>query len=613
MYQITAKSGKAKGTSWVVTPQPLVFGRDIASDIKVNDPLVSRRHCEVWLDGDGMYLKDLGSSNATFVNGEPVTEARLRPGDEVAVGSAIFLVTRVSDVGAGSASPPETPPVTRSIAAGEPVYMSGDTTEFSIRGRPRTAEDLADLFTLGRTLSEASTTSGLVTALVQRAAERFEPRAICVALRRAGDDGFAVYPPGAEGDFETRFDIREMIGKVLERQHGVLLPESYQLNGENGMRTTAAGPMILGREAIGAIVVQADSSSQIYDESDLEFVLAQAQVAAPYVRAMERMETLERENELLVSGAAEGAAIIGESEAMEGVRGLARSCARSDLNALVLGETGTGKELVVKLIHRLSSRANAPLTIVNCAAIPAELLESELFGYERGAFTGAHGRKIGLFEESDGGTLFLDELCDLSPANQARLLRAIENGVFRRLGGNADIRVNVRFLAATNRDIASEVASGNFRRDLYHRLNAFEIQIPPLRERPDDIRLLAEYFHQQARERLDYRTIGFSTEALNYLEALPWPGNVRELQNVVERAMVVAPYETIRPEDLAQHPAPLQSGGDDEPFPTLEELEKQHVREALRRCNNNISTAAQLLNIGRSTLYRKISDYRLLQ
>jgi DNA-binding NtrC family response regulator len=278
---------------------------------------------------------------------------------------------------------------------------------------------------------------------------------------------------------------------------------------------------------------------------------------------------------------------------------------------VILGETGTGKELVVKLIHRLSARSEAPLTVVNCAAIPAELLESELFGYERGAFTGAQSQKKGVFEEADGGTLFLDELCDLSLPNQARLLRAIETGVFRRLGGKADIKVNVRVVAATNRDIKEEVERGLFRRDLYHRLNMFEIVIPPLRERRGDIPLLAEHFHRGARERDGYRTAGFRPDALQYLDTLPWNGNVRELKNVVERAMVVAPYDAIRPEDLERdgiRKTPQESA---EPFLNLAELEKRQIREALRRCDGNIKVAAELLDIGRSTLYRKLSEYNI--
>jgi len=610
LYQITAKTGNAKGTSWVVAAVPLTFGRDINCDITVGDPLVSRRHCEVALVNDRVHIRDLGSSNATFVNGEPVSEAELTAGDEVAVGSAVFLVTRVRDVGSHTPPPSQGNSPTSSLVIGEPVYMKRDSDTLLSRARPRTAEDLADLFTLGRALSEASTTSGLITALIQRVSERFEPRAICVALNHSTDGSVAFFPPGSESAFSPKTSPADMAAQVATQQRGMLIPESYRIRGDAGIRTTAASPIILGKDVIGALLVQTQSPERIYDETDLEFLLAQALVAAPYFRAIERMELLERENRRLAAGTAEGVAIVGNSDAVSKLRTLAKDCARSGLNAVVLGETGTGKELVVRMIHRLSDRAERPLTILNCAAIPAELLESELFGYERGAFTGAHGLKKGIFEECDGGTLFLDELCDLSPANQARLLRVIETGVFRRLGGTADITVNVRVIAATNKSIAREVESGRFRRDLYHRLNMFEIVIPPLRERKNDISVLAEHFHRLAQERLGYRTVGFSAEAIDYLTEQPWPGNVRELRNVVERAMVVAPFDAIRPEDLRRDVVyRVESTDEGTPFLSLAAAEKRQVLEALQRSNGNVKAAAELLDIGRSTLYRKLADY----
>lgn len=612
MYQITAKTGNSKGTCWVVDDAPIVFGRDINCDIKVSDPLVSRRHCEVCMVEERVRLRDLGSSNATFVNGDPVVEAELSAGDEVAVGSAIFLVTRVREVGSHTPPPSKGDSTTCSLVIGEPVYMKRDSETLFSQARPRTGEDLADLFTLSRSLSEASTTSGLITALIERVAERFDPDAVSVALHSTSGGALTYFPPESNKKFASGTAVEKLVAQVASQHRGVLIPDSCRTGGEAGIRTTAASPIILGKDVIGALLIQVQSPRRIYDETDLEFLLAQALVTAPYFRAIERMELLERENRRLVSGTAEGVAVIGKSDAISRVRAMAKDCARSDLNALILGETGTGKELVVRMIHRLSERAERPLTIVNCAAIPAELLESELFGYERGAFTGAHGQKKGLFEECDRGTLFLDELCELSLPNQARLLRAIETGVFRRLGGQADIQVDVRVIAATNKPIAEEVEAGRFRRDLYHRLNMFEIVIPPLRERVSDIPFLAEHFHRVAQDRLGYRTIGFSPEAIEFLAKQPWPGNVRELRNVVERAMVVAPYDAIRPEDLQREVAYKSAApSKPQPFLTLAEIEKRQIHEALRLSDGNVKAAAEMLDIGRSTLYRKLAEYGL--
>ncbi|MGC9054121.1 MAG: sigma-54 interaction domain-containing protein, partial [Candidatus Hydrogenedens sp.] len=341
--------------------------------------------------------------------------------------------------------------------------------------------------------------------------------------------------------------------------------------------------------------------------ADLEYLLAMAHTLAPYLRAAERMQQLEWENQRLISGGINFDPLIGESKAIQKVRSLARDCAHSDLCVLILGETGTGKELVARLIHNLSYRSQKKLVVVNCAAIPEELFESELFGHERGAFTGAHATKIGLMEEANNGTLFLDEIGDLSLNHQARLLRAIETGTFRRIGGSSDIRVDVRVLCATNKDLPSEVNAGRFRRDLFHRLNAFVISIPPLRERIEDIPLLADYFLQQVRRKYPVRATRFSSQSLKWLQNQPWHGNVRELRNLIERASIVAKSEEIQPQDLVSELTVYTP----EKFPTLEELEKAHIIKALQQAQGNVVSAAEMLGIGKSTLYRKLAEYRI--
>ncbi|HOL21198.1 MAG TPA: sigma-54 dependent transcriptional regulator, partial [Candidatus Hydrogenedens sp.] len=366
-------------------------------------------------------------------------------------------------------------------------------------------------------------------------------------------------------------------------------------------------PIALGKEIIGAFVISADTPHRFYEEADLEYLLAMAHTLAPYIRAAERMQQLEWENQQLIAGGLNFDPLIGNSKAIQKVRALARDCARSDLCVLILGETGTGKELVARLIHNLSHRAQKKLVVVNCAAIPDELFESELFGHEKGAFTGAHTTKIGLMEEADNGTLFLDEIGDLSLSHQARLLRAIETGTFRRVGGNTDIHVNVRVLCATNKDLPAEVNAGRFRRDLFHRLNAFVITIPPLRERRDDIPILADYFLQQVRRRFPVRPKQFSPQALKWLDSQPWYGNVRELRNLIERSAVVARADIIQPQDLATELKEYTT----EKFLTLEEMEKEHIIKALQRCQGNVVSSAELLGIGKSTLYRKIAEYQI--
>ena len=609
MYQLTAKTGAAKGGSWVVNEIPLVIGRDITCDITVNDPTVSRRHCEVLLAGGDVVLSDLGSSNATFVNANPVKRTVLQVGDEVAVGGAIFIMTQVRHAGTVSTAKGDSRSATCSLKIGEPTYLDEDSESLFSRARPRTAEDFSALFTLGRELSQCTEALHLVKILMKRLMDRFSPQTYWLVRYGGPDEALEVYPREDDAALTSNEVLHEIVWRAIREMKGVLLPERWSNEGKMGIRTTMVAPIALAKEPVGAMVLQVDTPKRIYDENDLEFFLTIAHTVAPYLRAVERLEQLERENARLLSGTPHSGPIIGGCRAIGHVRALARSCARSDLNVLIMGETGTGKELVARMIHDLSERHARVLTVVNCAAIPDELFESEVFGHERGAFTGAHMAKVGLFEESDRGTLFLDEVGDLSLHNQARLLRAIETGTFRRLGGNTDIQVEVRVLSATNKDLSVEVAEGRFRRDLYHRLNTFEVRIPPLRERRSDIPVLIDHFLEAAQARFRRPVTGFSPEALQMLQARHWPGNVRELRNVIERAVVVARHPQILPSDFVEESViNIKSAR----FLSMAEMEREHIAKALEECGGNIKATADLLKIGRSTLYRKISEYGLV-
>jgi len=606
LYQLTAKTGALKGSSWPIGKEPLIVGRESACDVSILDPLVSRRHCEIAASNGSVRVRDLGSSNATFVNGEAVREGLAKLGDEIAVGSTIFIIGKIQVSGLTATEPeapslPDSPP-TRHLTIGEPYFLNKDADSLFKHGKPRSAQDLAFIYQIGRTLGQASSLNGLMHALAERLHEHFEPKGM-VLMRFVGEELLPfstpfTTPPGGSS-------VERYARQAVEQAKGLLLPERLRSGDDTELRTTMIAPVVFGQEPIGAIIVQAETPARLFDETDLEFLIAIAHTMAPIYKAVEKLQILERENERLVSGMPHASVIIGESSAIAQVRTLARQCARADLSVLLLGETGTGKELVARMIHDLSERADRPLTIVNCAAIPDELFESEVFGYERGAFTGATARKIGLFEESDRGTLFLDEIGDLSLANQARILRVLESGTFRRLGGQSDLKVDVRIVSATNRDLAGASEAGSFRRDLYHRLNTFEIRIPPLRERRADIPPLAKHFLNAARQRFRSSVEDFTPEALRALQDRAWSGNVRELRNVIERAVVIARGELITPEEIA----PQQAEGAATPFPTLEELEKGHILRALEQSGNNIKLAAQLLGIGRSTLYRKLEEY----
>tara|TARA_B100000315_G_scaffold241498_1_gene262444 strand:- start:888 stop:1850 length:963 start_codon:yes stop_codon:yes gene_type:complete len=282
---------------------------------------------------------------------------------------------------------------------------------------------------------------------------------------------------------------------------------------------------------------------------------------------------------------------------------------------LIRGESGTGKERVAQAIHEFSPRAAGPQVTVNCSAISEGLVESEIFGHEKGAFTDAKERHRGLFEMADGGTLFLDEVGDLSMALQPKLLRVLETQLFRRVGGQKEIKVDVRVVAATNRNLAAMIQEGRFREDLYYRLNVASIDVPPLRARRDDILPLAQHFHAEAAAMMSLSTTNLLSESVDLLKAYPWPGNVRELRNVIERALILAGTRPIGPEHL---PKELQSGTEGAPLATgesenagiltLAEAERRHIIRVLAECGGNKTLAAKRLKISRSTLRNRLRE-----
>ena len=308
--------------------------------------------------------------------------------------------------------------------------------------------------------------------------------------------------------------------------------------------------------------------------------------------------------------------LVGDSRAMGKVREQVLKVAATDATVLVLGESGTGKELVARALHEASRRREGPFVPVSCAALPEGLLESELFGHERGAFTGATRRKIGRFELADGGTLFLDEVGDLPPQVQVKLLRVLQERRFERVGGEETLEVDVRLVSATNRDLARRVAEGRFREDLYYRLAIVPLRLPPLRERPEDVEGLAHYFLDKHAPRMGRRPRGFDPEALALLRRHGWPGNVRELENAVQQAMVFSEGERVRVEDLPvtlrEAPTSLPSlDGERSLTDILEDLERQLVTGAYRKAHGVKAEAARLLGIKPSALYYKLEKYGL--
>jgi DNA-binding NtrC family response regulator len=317
----------------------------------------------------------------------------------------------------------------------------------------------------------------------------------------------------------------------------------------------------------------------------------------------------------------EGREIVGKSRLMEEIRGIIGQAAPSDASILILGESGTGKELVARAIHAKSGRKDGPFVAVNCAAFGEGVLESELFGHEKGAFTGAAALKAGRFELADKGTLFLDEIGEASPAVQVKLLRVLQEKAFERVGGVKEIKSDFRLIAATNRDLSLEVKKGTFREDLFYRLNIIPITLPPLRERKEDIPLLVDHFICKCMKRFQSKASGLSTEALQRLLSYSWPGNIRELENIIERTLVLAKEDLVGVPDLPVHvasrpgsspEAAVKEGGlKDARKAKVAGMEKEYIITALKEENGNRTNAAKRLGISRKSIQLKIKEYGL--
>ncbi|NUM52978.1 MAG: sigma 54-interacting transcriptional regulator [Candidatus Hydrogenedentes bacterium] len=599
--------------TWPIGPDRLVLGRAPNCDVFVPDSLASRHHCEIVTTGDDVFLTDLGSSNATLVNGRPAKQCALRPGDEIAIGRSLFLVT-TSDVPSVQGADDFGGATTVNLGEDQSQALGDVTAELVAKAYPNSVTELAVLFDVSRRCSRSASITDLISVIFDAIEAYFHPTTAWVGLHQSLSGELVFYSPQSiqSGDSTTApNEVQRKAKKALARREGLNIPVISREGEAQRLATLLAAPIDLAGQQIGCAMLRLEAENRLPSDNDLRFLVALAQTSAPYFQSMRQMDRLRRDNQSLRAVARVSTGLIGESAAMNHLRALVEKAAMSELNALVTGETGTGKELVAHLLHEQSARSGGPLIVVNCAAIPPHLFESEFFGYEKGAFTGAAQRRIGLIEQANEGTLFLDEVGDLSMDNQAKLLRVLDSGRFFRVGGNRETRVDIRVIAATNKDVPMQVKRGEFREDLYHRLNGIAIPVPPLRERPADIAALAEHFFTMSLGRAKRPVTGISGTAMEYLLSHSWPGNVRQLRNTIERAIALTRSDLIQIHDV-QSPAESSTEPDTDKTPlSLAEVEKRHIEKALKFCNNRVNDAARLLGIGRSTLYAKIAEYGL--
>jgi Nif-specific regulatory protein len=487
---------------------------------------------------------------------------------------------------------------------------------------------LARLIEVNQLLMSAMEPDDLLQAVLESALQLFSAAGCSIALidEAAQQLRFAFVLGGAKVE-EFRIQLGQgLIGWVAQTGQGVVSNNVAQdprffgnVDRKTGFRTKSVlcAPLKQRDEIIGAIEVLNTANPHGFTPEDLQLLMAFGGLAATAINraaVFSAVRNSQRAFQEVVQDRYR--LVIGTSPAMQEAIRLARTVAATNTTVLLLGESGTGKEVVARAIHQWSPRAEFPFVAVNCVALTPELLESELFGHEKGAFTGAVAQKKGKFELAEGGTIFLDEIGDLAPTLQAKLLRVLQEKEFQRVGGVKDIRVNVRILAATNRDLPKAIQSGAFREDLYYRLNVVSITLPALRERAEDIPTLARHFLERYCLELKRAPLGIDEEALELLRSYPWPGNVRELQNTIERAVVFSAGPRITAADLParpQQPAPgpgqitpqLQSADHIPPLmATVDEFKRSLIRRALQVTKGNQTQAARLLGLRQANLSR---------
>ena len=635
--RIVVIAGPLKDSVFELGEAELSIGRDSTNRVRLADSLLSRRHCRVAREGERFLLTDLESLNGTFVNGRPVREHMLADGDRIDVGESrlVFLTgegtpdvlpsnpVRVSDR-------EMTAHTTLRLKAEEALYLRPESGWAEPAALSSIARDLALLIRVSTSINSIREIEGLQRELLRLVFEAVPAERGAILL--VGDDGRLVSELGLDraGDVARAVEVsRTVVRQVVEEGTAVLAadliegsPDSFATSESlraARLSSLLCAPLVLYGRALGVLYLTTADPATHFDEGHLQLVTVICRLAAVALDNARRVEQLEGENELLRSEATVEHGMVGESRSMKKVYQFIARVAPADTTVLVRGESGTGKELAARALHTNGPRRERPFVAINCAALTETLLESELFGHERGAFTGALAQKKGKLEVADGGTLFLDEVGEMAPVLQAKMLRVLQEREFERVGGTRTIRVDVRVVAATNRDLEEAVKAGAFRQDLYYRLNVVSFEMPPLRERREDIPLLASYFTAKYSAKFKRRVTGLSPEARACLTAYDWPGNVRELENAVERAVVLGSTERLLPEDLPETVLEAEPDGDagESPPPVtryheaLREAKRQLILRALAQTNGSFTEAARLLGVHPNYLHRLIRNLNL--
>jgi transcriptional regulator with GAF, ATPase, and Fis domain len=630
-------SGPVQGRSFLLQGTTCSIGRQADCDVQLLDIAVSRCHCEIVravdARGELWSIRDLDSRYGTFVNGQPVRDRVLAHGDlvQVAGTSLLFLLDDAT-------AAPAAPLVDSAIAAHSTLHKRPEDNPFLQAAPPAAAAgqlaaataELAALLQLCTSAQAARDVEALARAALDSVFAWSPADRGCMLVAAAGAGSkpdpadlrvVAVRALGQGAAAEPRVS-RTMLARAVTEQVAMLCSDvevDAALAGAESVeaargRALLCAPLAGRDRVLGALYVES-GHGQVFVERHLDLIQAAAAIVALALDNLSYLEWLRDENRRLRGQGAMSPGMVGESAVIKRMHAMIQRVAATSSTVLIRGESGTGKELCAQAIHAASARRDGPFVAINCATLSDSLLESELFGHEKGAFTGAVARKIGKVEAADHGTLFLDEIGELPLALQARLLRMLQEREIDRVGGTRPIAVDVRIVAATNRDLEAAMRAGRFRDDLFHRLNVVTLAMPALRERREDIVLLAQHFARTCAERVGRRVVGIADDARDALVRYDWPGNVRQLSNAIERALVLGSDELIRREDLPDEVlavgSPARDAGPQSFHDTIVAAKRALIRSAYEQAGGDHQLAAVRLSVHPNSLHRLIRNLGL--
>lgn len=598
-------SGTGPGTNFALDSDvENLIGRGLECHITLTDPLCSRVHAAIFQKDGVWWVKDCESRNGCYLDDQRITEGKLFDGGRLRVGATEFNFNSSSQPPTSHDSDDNN--VTQTIVRDLPVDPQ-DTDLVALRELKdyKQAQRLILLYQFAIKLLGCDDPDDIIRISLDLLKDH--SKAAVVGFHWLTEDGKLKLKRQLPEDVEDAFKLSESLtAMVCQQGHAVWIANEASQDESKRLKHFADAicvPLIHKKKTLGTLHLYREQER--FQQNDLDFTISLSNILVIALSRAWELTTLQAGYERLVQQSAAFDELIGESRPMVELKQRITRIAKAGGAVLVRGESGAGKELVARALHKTSIRSERPMLSVNCAALPESLIESQLFGHKKGAFTGADADHVGFFQQADGGTLFLDEVGELTLDGQAKLLRILEGHPFLPLGATKEVSVDVRLIAATNRDLAEFVREKRFREDLYYRLCVFELYIPPLRERGDDIETLANHFLNHFKRQHGRPELVLSDAAKKKLSSYQWPGNVRQLRNVMDSAVVLADAAMIEPRDLGLRDAGL---GEPESL-RFDFWEKKLIEEAMERTGGNVSETIKLLGVSRATLYRKLDEY----